>query len=62
MSDFTAWQESNDPDAHEFLRRMEKGEKGNPENPWIAARLAFEAGVKAGKDLAAERLAKLVRS
>jgi len=59
---FIEWFESNDPDAQEFCRRMKHGEAGNPENPWIAARMAFEAGIKAGKDAAADRLAELVRS
>lgn len=60
--DFIAWQDSNDRDAHEFLRRMKAGEAGNPENPWIAARLAFEAGVKAGKEIAIVKLAAVVRT
>lgn len=54
---FHGWLETQPKD---FLDRIEAGEAGNKQNPMIAARLAFEAGVRAGKILASERLIETV--
>ena len=41
-------------------KRIDAGEKGNRENPMIASRIAFDAGVQAGLVIATRRLAELV--
>lgn len=54
---FIKWIETN---PKEFIDRIEAGEAGNKQNPMIAARLAFDAGIRAGKILASERLIETV--
>jgi hypothetical protein len=54
---FTKWLETRPQD---FIDRIEAGEAGNKENPMIAARLAFEAGIRAGKILACQVLVETV--
>jgi hypothetical protein len=56
----TTFYEWCDTEPKEFLERMEAGETGNRENPWIAARYAFEAGVRAGEEIAARRLTEVI--
>lgn len=48
------------PSADECKSRLEAGEKGNEHNPWLAAGLAYEGGIKEGKRQAAEILEKLI--
>lgn len=42
-------------DPKEFQDRMAAGEAGNRNNPMIAARIAFDAGLRAGLTIAAHR-------
>lgn len=57
---FEEWAESNDYYPNQFRERLEAGEKGNKLNPWLAANLAYKAGINEGKRLASERIAKLI--
>jgi hypothetical protein len=54
---FIDWVETN---PREFNERIEAGEKGNRQNPMIAARMAFNAGIHAGLAIAARRMAEVV--
>lgn len=54
------WIASDRPDAQGCQSRLTHGEAGNPENPAIAAHLAYDAGVRAGLQLAAERLTTVI--
>jgi hypothetical protein len=56
---FPDWAESDLYDAKKFRERIEAGEQGNPYNPMMAARMAYEAGIAEGRRLAAEAIAKI---
>ena len=58
--DFYEWRESDCHEAEMFRMRIKAGETGNSNNPMMAAKRAYAAGIKEGKRLAAERLIKLV--
>lgn len=49
------------PEAAQFRSRMKHGESGNPENPWIAAELAYEAGRLAGVNDACDRMVEFLK-
>jgi len=54
---FVEWYETG---PKEFIERIEAGESGNKQNPMIAARIAFDAGKRAGLVIAAHRLIETV--
>lgn len=54
---FIEWLETQ---PKEFLLRIEAGELGNKQNPMIAARIAFDAGKRAGLTIASHRLIEVV--
>jgi hypothetical protein len=58
--DWYEWIESDETSAKEYRSRIAAG-LANPENPQLAAHLAFDAGVNAGIVLAAERLLKVMQ-
>ena len=58
--DFFTWRDSDAHEAKQFRRRMTAGETGNPENPEIAAGIAYKAGIEEGKRQAALILSELV--
>ena len=51
---------SEHSDIETFKRRMEYGDAGNPDNKWIAAGIAYEAGIQEGKRLALQQLALVI--
>lgn len=56
-TEFTDWLATK---PKEFLDRIDAGEAGNKQNPMIAARMAFDAGKRAGLTIAAHRLIEVV--
>jgi hypothetical protein len=56
---FHEWEESASPEAKRFRERIEAEEQGNPYNPMLAARMAYEAGIAEGRRLAADAIAKI---
>lgn len=54
------WSVSDQPDAREYRIRLTHGEAGNPENPAFASQLAYDAGMRAGLQLAAQRITRVV--
>jgi len=60
MPEATTFQQWIETKPRDFWERIDAGEKGNRENPMIASRLAFDAGVQAGLVIATRRLAELV--
>jgi hypothetical protein len=55
---FHEWYETK---PYYFMERIEAGEAGNKNNPIIAAKYAFEAGIQAGLELASQHLASVLR-
>lgn len=53
------WSASDHPDAREYRSRLAHDDTGNPKNTMIAARMVYDAGVRASLQLAAERLTKV---
>lgn len=47
-------------DIETFKRRMEYGDAGNRDNKWIAAGIAYQAGIHEGERLALQRLAQTI--
>lgn len=60
MKQLTTFSEWLDTKPKEFLDRIDAGEAGNKQNPMIAARMAFDAGKRAGLTIAAHRLIEVV--
>lgn len=59
---FYEWRDSGSDSAERFKERIRSGEKGNPDNPQLAAILAFDEGVREGKRRASEALINLINS
>jgi len=51
---------SEHSDIESFKQRMEIGDAGNPDNKWIAASYAYNAGIQEGLRLAAERMRTVI--
>ena len=60
--DFHDWQNSDLHDACQYRERIKFGEKGNKSNPIIAARITYDAGIREGKRLALEKIAKIINN
>lgn len=58
--DFREWIQSNEVDAVQYRRRIEAGEAGYHGNPEIAAKYAYDAGIREGLGLAIARITAII--